>query len=457
MIKDFKTRVYHLGNHSETVKGVAMAKCSRSTNTFEEDARGVSFEQANSFNERVVANYGHESVAEMAVGSPVLEGISILLAEDFLNLQTGHYQGKSSRYQVYTRENTVNPFKPDTEPHQILQEAYDKLFDAYEGLYPKVYSYCEKILPEEKPHVVTARALDALRGLLPLGTRTNFAARLTGRDISYQVRMLLSHPLAEARHVGEKLKIAGEHELGPALVRHAEAHPLISGYQFSPLPGFIRESPKGPWVKLDNTYLYQPQEVARAWSLENYGVLPSIGQVTAQLTEVLEILNGLLEMRTRRQDPLPHCLRAARYRFEIVADFGVWKDLHRHRRCEIFRGPFTVNWGFGIPDDLTATGDSEVLETYQKAMQAASEAYMKLQEHDFHAAQYAVAQGHYQNWVMDMDLEQLYYLCELRTQPAGHISYRRVAYQMYDLIKQSCPQLVQHMLVHQPDKIEVHA
>jgi len=448
-------RVYHLGNFPEIVKGVAMAKCSRSQNTFLEDARAVSVEKAEDFNERVVAGYGHESVAEMAVGSPVLEDVSMLVAETFLDIQTGHYQGKSSRYVIYSRDKTYNPFQENTTEYVLLQSCINHLFNVYEQLYTPLMQYVESQIPTASAAVRKARTLDALRGLLPLACKTNFGSRLTGRDISRQVRTLMSSKLAEARRLGEELKIAGINELGPALVKYAEAHPLIQEYSNIELPE-VTELPVKERVALECLTNDQFVQVARMFMFEETGKLPSLSFARARATEIWMSLNRVLAKRVRRQDPLPHCLRAAKLQFEIVADFGAWKDLRRHRRNDLFRAPFTASLGFDVPDDVKKLAP-HLEKLYVDAMEFAAQIYEKLYTLGYtEEAQYAVAQGHLQRWVVDLDLEQLYYLCELRTAPQGHISYRRVAREMYERVREENSLMVQHMLVHPVDDIGVH-
>lgn len=448
-------KVYHLGTFPEIVKGVAMAKCSRSTNTFLQDAQAVSVEKAEDFNERVVAGYGHESVAEMAIGSPVLEDVSMLVAETFLDIQTGHYQGKSSRYVVYKRENTYNPFHSGTTEHLLLTSCINNLFNAYETLYQPLMQYVGSVMPAGSNAVKNARVLDALRGLLPLACKTNFGSRLTGRDISRQVRNLLSSKLEEAQQLGLQLKQTGINELGPALVKYADAHPLLTEYQNMEMPEFDGIS-LGERVTLECIGYDQEAEVVRALMFELTGQMPSLSLARARSTMVLNTLNRSLAKRVRRQDPLPRCLRAAKFRFEIVADFGAWKDLRRHRRNELYRTGFSANLGFDIPDDLLAL-PRNLQELYKQAMDFSTQTYEKLYTLGYtEEAQYAVAQGHLQRWVVDLDLEQLYYICELRTAPQGHISYRRVARDMYERVKETHPVLVQHMLVHPVDGIGDH-
>lgn len=448
-------KVYHLGNFPEIVKGVAMAKCSRSMNTFLEDARAVSVEKAEDFNERVVAGYGHESVAEMAVGSPVLEDVSMLVSELFLDIQTGHYQGKSSRYVVYDRANTYNPFQQDTQEYIILESCINNLFNAYETLYQPMFLYVGSVIPNASNAVKKARTLDALRGLLPLACKTNFGSRLTGRDISRQVRNLLSSKLQEAQLLGAELKKAGINELGPALVKYAESHPLLLEYSDMELPEVlsVEESRR---VALECISLDPEAEVVRSAMFESTGIMPSLSFARARSTEVWNSLNRILAKRIRRQDPLPGSLRAAKFRFEILADFGAWKDLRRHRRNELYRSKFTASLGFDIPDDIQALSP-KLQEIYKLAMEFSTHTYEKLYTLGYtEEAQYAVAQGHLQRWVVDLDLEQLYYICELRTAPQGHISYRRVARDMYEQVRESHPTLVQHMLVHPVEGIGDH-
>jgi thymidylate synthase ThyX len=456
-------QVYALSQFSEEVKAMAMAKCSRSPNTFMADALAATEEKAADFHDRVHA-YGHESVADCAIGSLCFENISILAGEALVDLQTGKYQGKSSRYVVYNRERVVQPFVDaegfgqarDFEAWPVYNAGITALFDAYEALQAPVTTWVEaqpEMVGLSKP-VIRARVLDALRGLLPLGALTNFGTRLSSRDTAELIRQFLASPHAELRQLAELMRAPAMEET-PTLVRHAVFNPLYQTVKN------ILPAPRKPLAAYDPA----PVRLIKTWGgLADVVEMMTLEQSGAWVdyvwdddnTEEEDAIDAYKAARKLRFDPAPHAFRAVRCRFEIEADFGVWKDLRRHRRCELFRAPFTAALGYEVPDDIQAIG-GVVAAHYSIAMQSAADTYTQLVALGFaHEAEYVVAQGHTQRWVMDMDLEQLIYLTELRTQPGGHISYRRVARQMYDLAAERFPELLRHALVHEVDGVTAH-
>lgn len=458
-------KVYSLAAFPEEIKAMATAKCSRSPNTFMEDALAATEEKAADFHARV-QSYGHESVADMAIGSLCFENISILAGEDLVELQTGKYQGKSSRYVVYSRDKVIQPFiipeatypvnDPRFEAHAVYNHGVATLFDAYETLQAPVTAWVEA-QPEMAglaKSVIRARVLDALRGLLPLGALTNFGTRLSSRDTAELIRRFLASDHAELRQLAEVMREPAMEET-PTLVRHAELNPLYQAVRQilkQPAPSIPYQ---GAAVELMKTW-GDVEDVLELLDLEQGGAWVACEDTDNDEEDITRQLDAYMAKRTRRFDPVPHAYRAVRCRFQIEADFGIWKDLRRHRRCELFRAPFTAAHGYTISEDIQAIG-GDVLDVYCRAQAAAATSWLLLGELGFAAeAQYLVAQASIQRWVMDMDLEQLVYITELRTQPGGHIGYRRVVREMYDLANAEFPELLARVLVHDVAGVAAH-
>lgn len=468
----FATKVVSLAGFSEEEKAVAMAKCSRSSNTFMEDALETRAKgNAGKFNETVVVAYGHNSVADMSIGSLCFEDVSTLLAETILDIQTGKYQGKSSRYVPFSRDRVVQPFEDQEhnaglEARMCYDETISKLFDAYEGLQPKVRAWVEAqpgwAPSEAKESAITARVFDALRYLLPLGALTNLGTRFSGRDTAELIRRLLVSPLAEAQDLAAKIKAVSDNET-PTLVRHAVHRPIYEAVSnvFKDVPDeyFDNGEDEGPFK---GPYAALIQSFGDSWDVVTRTARVERGRPTdwflwsAQKDEMYAALNAYMSSRKTRHDPIPQGYRSVRYCFEIEADFGTWKDLRRHRRNENPHAPFTAEHGYIVSDDVQAIG-GDVLAEYVEAADAATAAFKELTELGFPAeAQYIITHGAIQRWEMDMDAEQLLYIAELRTEPFGHISYRRIARQMFDLAREVHPELYKHHLVHDVDGVGVH-
>lgn len=474
----FPVEVVSLAGYSEEEKAVAMAKCSRSSNTFMQDAEETRAKgNAGKFNETVVVNYGHNSVADMSIASLCFEHVSTLLAEEILDIPTGKYQGKSSRYVPFTRDRVVQPFRSNdhfgsswgqrvADAHHSYNDTINKLFNAYEGLQPRVRAWVEAqpgwAPGEAKESAITARVFDALRYLLPLGALTNLGTRLSGRDTAELLRRLLVSPLAEAQDLAAKIKAVSDNET-PTLVRHAVYKPIYAAVRnvFKEVPAeyFDNGEDKGPFKE---PYAALIQSFGDSWDVVTRTARLERGRPTdwhlwtAQKAEMYAALDTYMASRKTRHDPIPQGYRAVRYCFELEADFGTWKDLRRHRRNENPHAPFTAEHGYIVSDDVQAIG-GDVLAEYIEAADAATAAFKELTELGFPAeAQYIITHGAIQRWEMDMDAEQLLYIAELRTEPFGHISYRRIARQMFDLAREVHPELYRHHLVHDVDGVGAH-
>jgi hypothetical protein len=141
------------------------------------------------------------------------------------------------------------------------------------------------------------------------------------------------------------------------------------------------------------------------------------------------------------------------FRFDILMDIGGYRDMHRHRRCTQIGQEFTTRHGFATPDEVRAAG---VEERYAEAMQRAAAAVegvaaemRRAGRDDAEAStQYMIPLGYRKRTLFKMDLAEAVYIAELRTGPGGHMSYRRVAYQMYETVAQRHPSLAKLFRVH---------
>ncbi len=456
----FPVEVTSLADFSEEIKAVAAAKCSRSHNTFLEDAMALTAEKAASAHETIVVGYGHNSVADMSMGSLCFEGISTLLAETVFDIQTGKFQGKSSRYVAFKRENVVRPVTAEDDPEWVAwyEGAIAFLFDAYETLRPLVHKWVisQPEMAGAKAAVVNARVFDAVRYLLPLGSMTNVGTRLSSRDTSELNRVLLASPLAEAQDLAAKIKVAAVAET-PTLIRHTELNELYRDLKCLPvnlIDESVNESGYHGWVgiELEDRYRGRLKSVIDTLFFEAGYLRRKLVYGTAAFATQhrgIKCFNEFMARRKSRHDPLPHALRAARFTFHLQTDFGTWKDLRRHRRCELFREPqFTARLGYTVPEDIVLIGgDVELL--YRAAMDRATTTWSALAATRPAEAQYGVTHGHIQAWSWDLDLEELVYVAELRTEVHGHISYRRIAWQMLELARATdVGVLLEHVHVH---------
>jgi thymidylate synthase ThyX len=137
------------------------------------------------------------------------------------------------------------------------------------------------------------------------------------------------------------------------------------------------------------------------------------------------------------------------FRFDILMDIGGFRDMHRHRRCIQIGQDFTTKHGYDTPEELEAAGGRD---EYQRVMQCTASAVEQLAQSGGAEAeensQYAIPLGFRKRTLFKMDFAELGYVAELRTGPAGHFSYRNVAYAMYEAVAKKHPALARYLRVH---------
>jgi thymidylate synthase ThyX len=157
-----------------------------------------------------------------------------------------------------------------------------------------------------------------------------------------------------------------------------------------------------------------------------------------------EIIDLGLEHRGRHDEMLrPYC-SGQRFRFDILMDIGGFRDMHRHRRCIQIGQGFTVEHGYEVPDEVGAAGQKS---EYDAHLQKIASTVRDLARRDPESAQYAIPLGFRKRTLFKMDFAEAAYISELRTGPAGHISYRKVAYAMYEAVARRYPSLAKHFRV----------
>jgi thymidylate synthase ThyX len=153
-----------------------------------------------------------------------------------------------------------------------------------------------------------------------------------------------------------------------------------------------------------------------------------------ELSRLLEIASSSRENRRHKS---PRALEHANFTFEILADFGVYRDLHRHRMLTQERQLLSCEYGYYIPPEILGT-DMEA--EYRQAMEQAKQAYDTIAAELPEEAQYAVPMAYNVHWYFQVNLRSLQWLCELRSQPSGHPTYRYIAQEMARQVSLALPQ-----------------
>lgn len=155
-----------------------------------------------------------------------------------------------------------------------------------------------------------------------------------------------------------------------------------------------------------------------------------------------EIINTYVGDRFTRHERPGRAFEESYYTFEIVADIGAYRDLHRHRLLTQERQNFSPSHGYSIPAEVEAAG---LAQPYQNALDQAADTFGFIERDLFYEAQYVVPFAYRVRWRMKLNLREAYHLIELRSSRQGHASYRAIAQQMYQQIKEKHPLLVAPM------------
>ncbi|USN53177.1 MAG: FAD-dependent thymidylate synthase [Candidatus Nomurabacteria bacterium] len=311
---------------------------------------------------------------------------------------------------------------------------------------------------------IRTKACDTLRYILPLATTTNVGIFGNGRFHQSMISALLSSHFRETQRLGD----AALRELSkiiPVYVRRAKRDEYRTTIEHDMerlvsdlLANVEAETPTEEIHLMDEGEAYiakhlngQSDPAALRQAIARYrdtSLLAHILYAYAQhpLSQLMDFVEQLSEekrkeiidtyigqRRTRRDRPYRAFESGYPYTFDLVTDFGSYKDLMRHRMTTQLRQRFSPELGFAMPQDIIEAGFSEEIQACHERSQ---ELYRKLAKQLPQIAQYAALHGSKVRWVIGMNEREAYHLLELRTTPQGHPAYRKVGQEMHKRIQE---------------------
>jgi len=498
------TEVFAVYGVEPEIQAYAMAKYSRSALSMKESLREISAQKAEKFLNTFYFQYGHRSIADLAHIALAVERLSILAAIELADEQRWDGQERSTRYQDFKKSGYYTPDfgagGRDDEARRLYHETLDFLFAEYQALSVHMTQHLISITPkpaemkqEAYERTLKARAFDITRYLLPLATNTSLGEIVNARTLETQVAHLLSHTHKEVRVLGESLKKAAtsaaynvnaeslkklvdeiralspelgaraEQELlhevrvAPTLVKYADPNPyemetrrelrqaaleLMKSESVAPSEAIVDLLDEEPLeVEIATTLLYEHCH-------HSYRQLREALQVSGERFR-REIIDLGLRHRGKHDEMLRGFRAGQQFRFDILMDTGGFRDMHRHRRCIQVTQGFTTQHGYEMLVDLE---DAGVRGRYDAAMRRTQAAVEMLAARNAPEAeensQYAIPLAYRKRALFKMDFAEVVYISELRTTPAGHVSYRNVAYAMYEAVARKYPALAKYFRVH---------
>lgn len=428
-----------------SIQAAVLAKYSRSPHSARHILSELTEEKSNKFHDKWTVGYGHSSVAELASVAMCIEGISIVASKIVESMPRAAYSEKSTRYQKFSSESfIVPPGAPQT-----MKKFARRLYEAYDRFHDPMIERCAMLMgmdPHDpqvlKRREVRARAFDNIRYLLPAGTGTNVGVVMNVRDAQEMIAMMADHRNPEVRAIGEEIKKTVS-KTCPSLIRHV-----------TPTGFFLPEWGLGPisakYCFNDPSWyvdIHQPHLLADPLQVQKSMESFIADRHAMSWSAFCAFMNERPEHAA-----VPDIFKKVRLTFDVLMDYGAFRDLQRHRRCDQFIETLNTTFGYVIPDDIAG---SDLEGEYREIMDSVR-SYSDDVMDDPDLSQYVIPLGYLHRSLFQMDLKELYYVVELRTRDHGHISYRRVAYEMFNLAKQRHPQLMQWCRAVKPDAIGIH-
>ena len=472
--------VFALVNLPEVVKGALFARYSRSPKSLRRlfldefvddlDVSGdatvdatVGLKRAEALYERVFLEYGDDSVAQLGGVHLACEQASNVLTKILERGRLMSYLEQSTRYIGYDAR-LANGHYRYHRPPEVLDSSLgaryvgdmDQMFDAYGELLPKVQNWCSKRYPpipgdSEIAHrqAVRAKALDSLRGLLPAAALSNVGIYGSGQAYEQLLLRMRANPLPEANAYAEMMLIelrkvipsflqrVDIKERGGAWSKYLattrdDTSRLLERLWPEPIPSSSNET--HPEVRLTDFDPDGENKVLAAICFRDSSVSESeamrrIERLGEQ--ERLDIMEAYVGDRLNRRHRPGRAFERTDYHFELVSDYGAFRDLQRHRMLSVEWQALTPSLGYDLPE---AISESKQEARYVETLELSKDLYEALSGVFSVQAPYAVALAYKIRFTLQLNAREALHLIELRSSPQGHPSYRRIAQAMHRAI-----------------------
>jgi thymidylate synthase ThyX len=480
---------FALVNLPEVVKGALFARYSRSPKNLRRlfldefvgdlDVSGdasvdatVGLARAEQLYERVFVEYGDDSVAQLGGVHLACEQASNVLSKVLEWGRLMAYLEQSTRYIAYNQRLDNGQYRY-YRPPEILESSHgaryvgemDRLFDTYGELLPVMQTWVAEKFPQQSGdsdfvyrQATRAKSLDALRGLLPASSLSNIGIYGTGQAYEQLLLRMRAHPLPEARTYAD-LMLTELRKVIPSFLQRVDV--AERGGEWSAYLASTREQTQRVVARLwpdlsgtiDNAHPstkpeldddaevalldFDPEGEEKVLVAACFSQLGCSEREAARRVRQLghddrvALLRAYVGDRRNRRHRPGRGFERTDYRFELVTDYGAFRDLQRHRMLTIEWQRLGVSLGFDMPDLVAEAG---LGERYDEAISRAEDLYWSLVPDFPEQASYAAVLSHRIRYVLQLNAREAMHLIELRSGTQGHPAYRRVAQQMHRAI-----------------------
>ena len=467
--------VFALVGLPEVVKGALFARYSRSPKSVRrlfldefydgsappagpESLQGVDRERAERLYQRVFTEYGDDSVAQLGGAHLACEQASNILTKVLEWGRLASYLEQSTRYIFYDRplggryRYHVPPEIAASSFASEYRAVLDSVFDTYRDLTDTLSGFYRALYPQQSGDsdfvyrsTIRAKACDDLRGLLPAATVSNVGIYASGQAYEALLLRMRAHPLGEVRSYADLIL----HELRsviPSFVRRVDVPERGGAWSayLAETAGAITAATAGLTIGVP----HRPEVTLVEWDpdAETKIAAAALYAVTdAPDDALLDHVRGLSgadraaliaayvgERGNRRHRP-GRAMERSGYRFDLLTDYGIFRDLQRHRLLTIEWQRLGTDHGYIVPEAVTEVGAEAA---WRSAMERTADLHGRLTTAlGPHVAQYAVPFAYRVRYVMQLNAREAFHLLELRTARGGHAGYRRVCQEMHRQIR----------------------
>lgn len=469
--------VFALVNLPEVVKGALFARYSRSPLSLRRlflqefvgdlDIEGdqtidatVGLRRAEELYDRVFFEYGDDSVAQLGGVHLACEQASNVLTKVLEWGRLMAYLEQSTRYIAYDQR-LGGRFRYYRDPDILsspLGTRYiadmDRIFDAYSALVPQMQEFFKATTPKEPGDsdfayrtAVKARALDAIRGMLPAASLSNVGIYGTGQAYEALLLRMRSHPLPESRAYAD-LMLTELRKVVPSFLKRVDLPDR--GARTSAYMADVRDSMDAVVDTLfgDETGGVVDDDVVDLVDFDPDGEIKTVAAMLYPHTSLsettiearvramsvedrLDVIRAYVGHRENRRQRPGRALERTDYRFDVLSDYGAFRDLQRHRMLTIDWQALSPRHGYVLPEAVRAAG---VENEFRGVMERSAALHDALAEDHPDQAAYAVSLAYRVRYSMQFNAREAMHMLELRTTPQGHEAYRRVCQRMHTAI-----------------------
>lgn len=423
--------------------------------------------------QRVITAYGDDSVQQLVGQHVVVENASNLLTKKLEWGRLASYLEQSTRYIYFDQKDKKGKYKYYV-PENLdakTKKKYVASMDVIFGLYSEIvrnlteYVQAQSTTPKEEQDgawraATRAQACDAARPLLPVAVQSTVGIFASGQSLESLIMHLQSDELHEARTTGQQildetrqvipafLERADKPERGGAMIAYrANTRNAVKEMAEKLLPAGHASVQSDDAVQLTDV-----------WPMSELDILPdmlyefsdlSLEEIRDHVSSLsydkrLKAFQSYFGERLNRRHRPGRALEKAHYSFDLLCDYGIFRDLQRHRMVDDLEWQtLTPRYGYEIPELVERAG---LTDAFEKCFEVSLALYSELQAAGYkEESQYATLLGHKMRWKVTLNARAAFHFCELRTAPQGHPGYRKLTAQMYEKIKQVHPLIAEAM------------